>query len=122
MAKNFGVKYTNGTNDIFSVSGYFKTRPNKGQKRLFKSLPQIGEIHPDSLSIFEPQNDDILHDIISDVAGVAFFKEARDPKTDTIGLAVPQRINGKEFYYSNPTNCIILQRNGKPFITPQEEA
>lgn len=107
MAKNFGVKFTNGTNDILSVSGYFKTRPDKGQKRLFKSFPQIAYIHPDSLLIFEPKEGDILIDSGNIIIGKSAGGNLIRVSNDGITMCEPP--------------FKIIQRNNKPFIMPGVE-
>ncbi len=96
MAKNFGVRFNiiaKSDKDNFFM---WEVRPeyNEGQ---------ILHVHPESLSIFEPQLKDML----------------RNKKTGGITLGVYQGLLDH-----NPKaieNDDIIYRNNKPFIMPKEE-
>jgi hypothetical protein len=98
MHKNFGVKIHNGYGHLVSWEVVFA----KGIDGLDKDRPFKYCIHEDSLSIFKPQEGDILIE-----------------KSGTNTVNVDRFVLEKLDYWKN--NYKIIQRNGEPFIAPQQD-
>lgn len=101
MAKNFGVKImvndTEGTEMLCVISSLSRDKYY---------------IHPDSLSVFEPQEGDLVYCMGS--------YQIMPADIDDFGVKYDRRI-----IIQNVTSPIatgkIIQRNNKPFIMPQSE-
>ena len=104
MAKNFGARFKDEEflyyahsliGDYFDFNYFNQNHPYKNY------------IHPNSLSIFEPQVGDTLK---GSPFGVVSVNGTRQMSAEA-QLAINEAVG----------NTIIIQRNNKPFIMPQEE-
>lgn len=71
-------------------------------------------IHPDSLHLLEPKVGDL-------VIGTDYSGKVTSLDRLGIGIAVPERLNGKFHYVIGTDRVRVLQRDGKPFHWPEVE-
>lgn len=83
--------------------------------------PQKNYIHPDCYEMLKPQVKDICIDIINNYCGQISYFTGDNSNTHCAALIVPIRTNGKDFYFSNPKNLKIIQRNDNAFFIPEIE-
>jgi len=107
MAKNFNVDFTNQTNSYrYWYADLVENINDEREEKLY--------IHPDSLSIFEPQEGDLVTTsgypakIIGKLLG----------KTDCFAVEFGSK-NDPSYAYKKDID-LIIERNGKPFIMPQQ--
>lgn len=132
MAKNFGVKYGIKYHGrlVWDCIGRID-EPMEPLKHVEDILDPISDyktlyVHPTSLSIFEPQRDDIIEICMPTMPFCrnVQYAEYKGLVKDYLGNENRQYQADKTRYFidQEPIYIKILQRNGKTFIMPQEES
>lgn len=105
MQREFGVKLR-----AISSAGYIMGMINFEKVAVGEDYGETYHIHPDSLSVFEPMENDLVEfDGICSGFVIAVLDE-------TVGIQ-----NDDVVYEIEKEDCVIIQRNGKPFFMPKQD-
>ena len=74
----------------------------------------------DSEHIFQPRVGDVVID--KGTTSLEVCGRIASVCETTVAIAVPERRNGKDYFFSNPALCKIIQRGGTTFFWPEVEA